>query len=173
MISSPLARASVVASADAPNDQNTLFSRLRTYKAAWQRIESDPFIGRGLDRASEQVGDPVAGGVIQVHNLFLGRWYDSGILGLIGVTLIVIGIGRLGWRLVLTSPDRLFALSVFAGYIAFVVNDMSEPGLYERYSLVPALLIVVGAAIQRRRARGIASTLEGPVHAVAQYQASY
>jgi O-antigen ligase len=147
---SAITRFSAATTVGSAHNQDTLFIRIDTYKAAWQRIESEPFLGTGLDMESSSIYNDQTGVSYQVHNLFLGRWYDSGILGLIGIFLLVGSIGLAGWRLILKSPDRLLAITIFAAFIAYIGADMSEPSLYKRYSLVPALIIVALRAVAIR-----------------------
>jgi O-antigen ligase len=147
---SAVTRFSTATSSFAPNNQDTLNTRLRTYKAAWHRIEQSPLLGSGLDLPSAQIYDPQSGNSFQVHNLFLGRLYDSGILGLAGILVLVTCLGVAGWRLVISSPDRYLSLALFAGFVAYVAADMSEPSLYKRYSLVPAFLIIAFRAVAIR-----------------------
>jgi O-antigen ligase len=147
---SAITRFSAATTVGSAYNQDTLFIRIDTYKAAWQRIESEPFLGTGLDMESSSIYNDQTRVSYQVHNLFLGRWYDSGILGLIGIFLLVGSIGLAGWRLILKSPDRLLAITIFAAFIAYIGADMSEPSLYKRYSLVPALIIVALRAVAIR-----------------------
>jgi hypothetical protein len=140
--SSAIARFSTATNSRAQYGQDTLASRIRTYERAWRRIRTEPFLGTGLDAQSAEIYDEQNRMYYPVHNLFLGRWYDSGLLGLAGILVLVGTLWRLGWLQVSSSVDRYLALALLAGFIAYIGDDMSEPSLYKRFSLVPALLIV-------------------------------
>jgi O-antigen ligase len=140
--SSAITRFSTSTNSSAQFGQDTLDTRIRTYEGAWARIKMDPFIGTGLDARSSEIFDDQNDTAYEVHNLFLGRWLDSGILGFLGMIVLVGTLGKLGWQLIGLSPDRYLALTLFAAFIAYIGDEMSEPSLYKRYSLVPALLII-------------------------------
>jgi hypothetical protein len=150
--STALARFSTATNPSAQFGQDTFDTRVRTYAAAWRSIERDPVLGSGLDVVSSEIYDSDTGQYYQVHNLFLGRLYDSGILGLAGIVTVVAIIARIAWGLVRTSPDRYLAVTLFAGFVAYVGTEMSEPSLYKRYSLVPVFLIIALRAITLRLA---------------------
>ncbi|MGX6446641.1 O-antigen ligase family protein [Patulibacter sp. S7RM1-6] len=149
------------------NAQGTLQTRIDVFAAAFDRVERSPFIGVGLDPQSSELYSPTSGSVHAVHNLFLGRWYESGFLGLLGIVLVVVTLLRLGWRAVGVATTRVegtVSIVLLASVSAFVVVSLSEPLLYRRFALVPAALVVSLWGIQRRRASvGIGSTA-GPHH---------
>lgn len=122
--------------------QNTLGTRTRIYADAWRYIESDPLVGKGFDTTGSSIYDSTTGQYFQVHNLFLGSWYQGGLLSLVGIVVLITTLGKMGWTAVSGSVDRLTSLALFSGFIAYVADELSEPSLYKRYSLVPALLIV-------------------------------
>jgi O-antigen ligase len=139
---SAISRFSTSVSATALYNQNTLSTRVTGYEQAWEHFTHDPLLGTGLDLKSSELYDPSAQTYYQVHNLFIGALYEAGILGFCGVVVLMWSIGVAAWRLVLRSGDRLLALALMAGFIAYLGTEMSEPSLYKRYSLVPALLIM-------------------------------
>ncbi len=145
---SPLERAQQVASSG--SQLNTVNGRLEGYSVAWARIKADPIVGTGLDNASEDVTLPSTGSPELVHNLFIGQWRDAGILGLLGILLILYGLARVGWQTVILARDRLLPIVLLAGFVAFVIDEMSEPGLDKRYALVAPMLIVAAYTICRR-----------------------
>ncbi len=102
--STAISRFSTATNSQATNQQDTFNTRLRTYKAAWHRVVSDPLVGTGLDLTSARVYDPTNGTYYQVHNLFLGRLYDSGILGFAGIVVLVGVFGVVGWRSSFSRP---------------------------------------------------------------------
>lgn len=171
LLASPFLGGSAItrfATATNPNalyGQDTLGSRERIYVAAWHYIEHSPLIGRGFDAVNSSIYDPVTGSSFQVHNLFLGTWYEGGILSLVGILLMIYAFGRTAWRNVLSDVDRLASLAAMAGFVAYVVDELSEPSLYKRYSLVPVLLAV---ALRRIRVKGA----RAPVRSVSSPRAS-
>lgn len=156
---SAITRFSTATNSQARYGQDTLASRVRTYKRAWRQIRVEPFLGTGLDTPSSQIYDEQNQTYYQVHNLFLGRWYDSGILGIAGILLLVARFSRLGWHEVCTSSDRYLALALFAGFVAYLGAEMSEPSLYKRYSLVPVMLTL---ALRRISALTLPLTARSP-----------
>jgi hypothetical protein len=61
--------------------------------------------------------------------------------------------GRVGWREVaraLSGTDRVLAVGLLAGVVAFVIVGMSEPLLYKRYALAPAAPLIALGAIRDR-----------------------
>lgn len=143
----------------------TLRLRVDTAADAWEGIRDNPVIGTGLDLRSSQIYSAITGEKYSVHNLFLARWYESGVAGLLGIGLIVWALLTAGWTATRRSSghDRLLAISLLAGAVAFVAVGMSEPLLYKRYALAPAALALALAAQQYRRAP--ASSLVSPGHA--------
>jgi O-antigen ligase len=140
--SSAIARFSTATNSQAKYGQDTLASRVLTYEQAWQRIRTEPFLGTGLDFQSSRIYDETNQAYYQVHNLFLGLWYECGLLGIAGILILVGALWKLGWHEVKMSSDRYLALALFAGFIAYIGDEMSEPSLYKRYSLVPAMLFL-------------------------------
>lgn len=133
----------------------TLHIRADTIKLAWERIKQDPLIGTGLDSQSSHVYSYLTGRRYAVHNLFVGRWHDSGVLGLIGIVTIVSALLASAWRVVRRSAgaDQYLAVSLLAATVAFLVVGMGEPLLYKRYALAPAALALAMCAIYQRRPR--------------------
>jgi O-antigen/teichoic acid export membrane protein/O-antigen ligase len=133
----------------APQDPTlTLRSRVTSYRIAWDRIQQDPFVGKGLDNESRRAGD------FQVHNIVLGTWYSAGFIGLVGMIVIFLAGLRAGWATAVhaRSPEeRSLALALGAGFTAFIVFLMSEPALFTRYGWVAVALIFALRAAQRRR----------------------
>ena len=129
----------------------TLWTRLDSYRLAWEEIASGPVVGVGMDEASSiipQLGQPV-------HNIFLGFWHSAGILGVFGILTIVVAIAHLGVRTVRlttgTPTAPVLAPALLASFAAFVVFGMGAPILYKRYGWVAAALILALAAWSARR----------------------
>jgi O-antigen ligase len=128
-----------------PDDPNlTLDDRIQTYRAAINRVEQNPIVGVGLNRDTTAASE-------WVHNIFLGTWYTTGLLGLVGMTLIFVASGRAAWWSMLSArsvEERGLALALSGSFIAFLVFVMSEPALFIRYGWVSVALVCTLRAIQ-------------------------
>ena len=62
----------------------TLWLRLETIEAAWEAIQRQPLIGVGLAPGGALTDTGYA-----VHNVLVGAWYQAGILGLLGISLVL------------------------------------------------------------------------------------
>lgn len=116
---------------------SSLDSRTTNYGIAWDAMATNPFVGHGLDEVGRLTsdGDPV-------HNLYLGCFYESGLLGLVGIVTI---IGSLFvWFLTcigqIEGERRRQAIGLFACFVAFMVVGLSAPTLYQRYGWTPVVL---------------------------------
>ena len=67
----------------------SLESRIATYRVAASAINSDPFLGVGLDLVSVTKPFGVVSHEYDVHNLVIGTWYKTGLFGLIGMLMAV------------------------------------------------------------------------------------
>jgi O-antigen ligase len=125
----------------------TLWSRVDTYGAAMRRVEQNPLIGVGLDEQSATIDNYVP------HNLVIGTWFKSGIVGLVGMLLIFFAIGKTGWlalRDASVSDDQMVAVALLCAVAAFVTFSMSAPILYTRYGWISAALLVALRALELR-----------------------
>jgi O-antigen ligase len=125
----------------------TLWSRVDTYRTALQRVEQNPLIGVGLDKQSSTIGG------YEPHNLVIGTWFKSGIIGLAGMLLIIFVIGRAGWlalRDARVSEDKMTAVAVLCAFAAFVAFSMSAPILYTRYGWISAALLLALSVVETR-----------------------
>jgi hypothetical protein len=143
-------------------NQGTFAIRSRTYALAWDQIKRDPFVGTGLDTPSSELFDVRTETFYQVHNLFLGAWFEGGILGLIGILVLEAALLKAAWRQVKLGHDRLLSLALLSGFVAYLIDEMSEPALYKRYSLVPALLVVALGYQAQRSAVAEGAVRSGP-----------
>jgi O-antigen ligase len=135
--------------AGSPDDPNkTLDSRLQGYHVALVRIVKDPFVGVGLDTESSRAG------TLPVHNIIIGTWFESGILGVIGIILIFLSVAREALTAIMRSKDaheRALAIALASSFVAFLVFLLSEDALYTRYGWISAGLIFAVRAVQTRR----------------------
>jgi hypothetical protein len=147
---SPWQRIQQVTSAD--SSYNTSASRLDTDRLGWQGIKRHPVIGVGLDAASGTVLDD-----LQVHNLFLGAWYQGGVLLFVALGAATIRSGRAAFR---TSRRSALGNQVVAAWVATVTFSLTGPSDYNRYYWVPMALAVTlarltpeesGSAVVRER----------------------
>jgi O-antigen/teichoic acid export membrane protein len=153
----PLDRLSRVTSASgaAGTGSGSLDSRIATYRAAAKAIESDPFVGVGLDLVSVTRPFHVVSYEYDVHNLILGTWYKAGLIGLAGMLTVLFAIFKSGWTAIMratSDEERMLANALLASFVAFVAFSMSEPALYARYGWISSALVIALRAVQVRRA---------------------
>lgn len=154
-VASPFSRLSLVAAEGGPQS-GTLISRVDTYRVAWERIQKDPFLGVGSD-----VGSRVAIRDFEVHNIFLSRWFTSGLLGLIGFVLALGALFSVAWRTMIEADgddETLLARGLFIAVIAFLAFAQGAPIVFDRFAWVPVALLFSLRAVQLRRRAGSAET---------------
>jgi O-antigen/teichoic acid export membrane protein/O-antigen ligase len=151
----PLARfKSVTATSAGPNGAGSVDQRVTTYRVAIRRIKQDPFVGVGLDLFS--ITKPFGESEFQydVHNIVLGVWYKTGLVGLVGMMLALFAIVRAGWIAITRSraqEETGYAVALLGASVAFVVFAMSEPVLFSRFCWIgPALLLALRATQMER-----------------------
>lgn len=158
----------------------SLESRISTYRVAASAINSDPFLGVGLDLVSVTKPFGVVSYEYDVHNLVIGTWYKTGLFGLIGMLMVVIALLRVGWRAILdsrTDGEQIMGAALLSSFVAFVAFAMSAPVLFSRFGWIPAALLLALRAVQlhepglRRRAepRPTAGQLRAVPVAAAQF----
>ena len=139
---SPLER--FQSSTDSQNQYCSLCSRENNNYAAWRAIQESPIIGEGLTSVTTEG--------VQVHNMFLGAWFESGILGLTGIIFIVISVTKVGIETIVKSrtiEEWTLALALTASFGSFIVFSMVQPILFQRYGWIGASLLVALAWQQR------------------------
>lgn len=146
---SPLERLGTTSSNSGSADA-TVQTRVDSYEAAWETIQSSPLVGVGLTREGADTPTGLA-----VHNLFLAAWYQAGLLGLLGVLLMAaFGLGT-GWRAMLEARDReerATAQALFAAVLAFLLFAQAQPTLFQRYGWISLALVVALRGVQLRSA---------------------
>lgn len=150
-------RIEVVTSRSADYGQGTVFSRIDVYDIAVERIAENPLAGTGMDLRSSTIYSPTSGVSHQVHNLFLGRLYEVGLLGFLGVLIIVGGLIGAGWRGIVRAAsqrEQIIAVALLASVFAFLAFSMTSPALYKRIMLAPAALVVASSARHHRAMAG-------------------
>jgi O-antigen ligase len=149
---------SVTSSTYLPDGETQLGSieqRFGTYRVAIERIAENPFIGVGLDLRSVTRPFGVESYEYDVHNLVIGLWYKTGLIGLVGILLALLAILRSGWSAVLESEsagESRIAVALVSSFVAFVVFAMSQPVLFSRYGWIAAALVFALRSIQQERA---------------------
>lgn len=128
------------------NPYSTVWSRVFTYQAAWEAISNNPLIGVGF-----AVGGSATPTGYAVHNALLAAWYQGGMLGMLGLATIGLSLFTIARRIVLSaqSDDAMLTTAVVAALVSAAIISLSSPILYQRYFWLPALFIVVIAAIAR------------------------
>ena len=154
----------------------TAEQRIRTYRSAIARIQENPFVGVGLDLTSVTAPFGIESYEYDVHNLVIGLWYKTGLVGLAGMLLAIAVILRSGWMAILGSrstSESKVAIALASSVVAFVVFAMTAPVLFTRLGWMPAALVLAFRSVQQeqealrptarsRRARRIAPALLQP-----------
>jgi O-antigen ligase len=128
-------------------------ARFEGFDLAWQQISTSPIIGAGFDPI-ESVSFPGSA----VHNIFIGTWFQGGLLALVGVLLLgggAFSLGRRAWTLSSTAKMRRLSVASFAALAGAAAYAMSSPTLFEHYVWVPVFLTVALVNVQRRRQNGV------------------
>jgi O-antigen ligase len=87
----------------------------------------------------------------QVHNSLLGAWYQAGVLGIAGLILVLIGVFRIGYSVVVNAPteeDWSFGAALLISFLSFIAFGMAAPILYQRYGWVSAAMLIALKARQ-------------------------
>ena len=90
----------------------------------------------------------------EVHNLVIGTWYKTGLLGLAGILIALFAVLRGGWIAILASrseDEQMISVALLCSVVAFVAFAMSAPVLYSRYGWISAALLLAMRAVQERR----------------------
>ena len=116
------------------------------------RIEENPFVGVGLDLNSVTRPFGVEAFEYDVHNLVIGLWYKTGLLGLAGILLALLAIFRSGWAAILGSRsagESRVAIALGCSLVAFVVFSMTAPILFTRFGWIAAALVLALRGVQQ------------------------
>jgi O-antigen/teichoic acid export membrane protein/O-antigen ligase len=140
---------------DSTEGGGTFWSRLDSFRFAWDAISEDPFLGSGLDEASTLLPTLEQ----PVHNMLLLPWMGAGAFGFLGFTLIFTSIMSVALRTARMAGGRGLAPALTGALVAFAVFGLGEPILYKRYAWVVAALVLALSAAERRRSRA-AQTVE-------------
>ncbi len=149
----PLERLTQVTSSKDKGGTGSVSARLATYRVVANSIERRPFVGVGLDLKSATKPFPIFSYEYDVHNLVISTWYKAGLLGLAGMLTAIFAMLRVGWTVVRSSTSldqRSVAVSLLAGFVAFVVLGMGSPILFVRYGWVAAAIILALQVVQQR-----------------------
>jgi O-antigen ligase len=148
---------SVTTSTSLPSGGTQLGSaeqRIGTYRVAIARIKENPFVGVGLDLNSVTRPFGVESYEYDVHNLVIGLWYKTGLLGLVGILLALFAILRSGWAAILESrsaDESKVAFALVSSVVAFIVFAMTAPVLFTRFGWISAALVLALRSLQQER----------------------
>jgi O-antigen ligase len=151
----PLERLTQVTSSKSEGGTGSVSARIATYRVVASSIERRPFVGVGLDLKSATKPFPIFSYEYDVHNLVISTWYKAGLLGLAGMLTAIFAMLKVGWTVVRRSTsldERSIAVSLLAGFVAFVVLGMGSPILFVRYGWVAAAMILALQVVQQREA---------------------
>ncbi|MGE0057179.1 MAG: O-antigen ligase family protein [Dehalococcoidia bacterium] len=118
----------------------TISTRLETFDAALKRIAKNPLIGVGLGAGPQETRTSYA-----VHNMFLGTWFEGGIIAVAGLIFLVgniLAIGLKGASLSSSSRERLICNALIASFVAYLILSLGAPTLFARYGWMPATLLL-------------------------------
>lgn len=112
---------------------NTIQSRLDLWTAAVKLIEHRPLFGAGLS-GFQQMSAPyythfhTLANFIDPHNIVLNFWVETGLLGLIAFTWIMVAGFQESWRGWRQGPDgwRAYHLGVLLALVAVVVHGLVD-----------------------------------------------
>jgi O-antigen ligase len=138
--------------ADGSTPPGSVELRLDTYNVAIARIKDDPFVGVGLDLKSVTRPYGIESWEYDVHNLIIGLWYKTGLLGLAGMLIALLAILRSGWNGILRSRsagESSLSVALASSMVAFLVFALSEPVLFSRFGWITAALILALRALQQ------------------------
>ena len=128
--------------------------RIGTYWVAIDRIVEDPFVGVGLDLLSVARPFGVEAYEYDIHNLVIGLWYKTGLIGLLGMLLALFAIAQSGWRAIsesISASERRIAVALGSSFVAFVVFAMTAPILFTRLGWISAALVLALRGLQLER----------------------
>ena len=128
--------------------------RIGTYRVAMERIQENPFVGVGLDLLSVTRPFGVQAYEYDVHNLVIGLWYKTGLIGLVGILLTLFAILRSGWTAIsesITASERTVAVALCSSVVAFVVFAMTAPILFTRLGWISAAIVLALRGVQQER----------------------
>jgi hypothetical protein len=141
-------------------------ARLKTVQRAFTRIQQDPVIGAGFDKAGGVVTVINKGSntQIQVHSAPVAAWYEAGILGLIGLLVVAATLAKTAWRSVThgVRDDMLIGVAIFAAGIAWVVIAVTSPLNFQQYGWFAAVMAVALSARRMEAAEVFVTTERGP-----------
>jgi O-antigen/teichoic acid export membrane protein/O-antigen ligase len=147
--------------------------RIRAYRVAAARIKEDPFVGVGLDLFSvtRPFGDE--GYEYDVHNLVIGLWYKTGLVGLAGMLIALLAILRAAWTAISRSTSNsewTVAVTLASSVVAFVIFAMTAPILFTRFGWISAAFVLALRGIQQEGTAAVEAAAEprvGLAHAAA------
>jgi O-antigen ligase len=98
----PTVAARVAVEIDLSNPSNTLVGRSQLWSVTLQMLRDHPIFGAGLAGFTERIGpywNPAhADRFIDPHNILLNFWVETGVLGVVAFTWILITAFRTSWR---------------------------------------------------------------------------
>ena len=149
-VSSPSERVQQVTGSSRPGSTGSTDIRVKTMERALSRVANDPIVGNGMG--------PAGGGVYiidqgrtrpyQVHGQPVSIWYQTGIFGFLGVTIVIVTFARAAWRSLTDGDqnDMLIGLAIFGAFIAFVIHAMSTPFYFQQYGWFAGVMLIAWRA---------------------------
>lgn len=119
----------------------TLNERVETYTSAWAFVSNSPVFGIG----TKPGGWPTENGYA-THNILLGAWYETGIVGFVALCAIIFFCAIVSsrvFKLSRTKAERNIIAALIGAEVAFLIYSMSAPGLYQRYGWITVALMIL------------------------------
>ncbi|MDD7930057.1 O-antigen ligase family protein [Microbacterium thalli] len=136
---------------------STLEIRSETYESAWESIQRDPFLGRGID--AENAAAREFGTV--VHNVFLRSWYQGGLLLAIAIAVILVSVLVLVVKAVAARNNGLAV-----GVIVVMMSYALTSAFFEQpYYWLPVLAAWATLPAGSMTSAGVTSTTASPSRA--------
>lgn len=128
--------------------ESTSASRFDTYKYASKSILTNIFIGKGISSGGSKTEDGLA-----VHNILINAWYETGILGFLGMGLIITSIYIISYKALKKASYKkikILLLGIHGSIIVFIVYSMTAPVLVQRHLWIIVAIALSASAISHR-----------------------
>lgn len=140
----------------------SLSIRQATYDFAWKYIESDPWVGVGMNSTNEGTFD----GKTVVHNYLLHGWYQGGILLFAVFAAVTVAMTLLILRCIATGSNPVAAATITA-----MLTFAATSAFYDQQQYWLPILVAVAAIGPSREVNG--SPDKQQLHPVDKHRALY
>jgi len=137
----------IVERLEGTSDHDTLNTRMVTYREGWEGIKDSFIIGHGMT-----IEDSILKSEMLPHNILLFKWYQAGLLGLIGTIIIILAAVKISMRVGRISgfvQIKQTRVALSASLISFIVFAAGAPISMNRYAWMAIALIIALDGIAR------------------------